>query len=256
MEQARRFVCQQKAQYVAETSWRESRGPKWLWVNATQGVTAFHVLDGRSAGDAQQVISQSAEGVVATDRYWSYNWLAERRRQIRWAHWARASQALVERSGEAAVTGQARLKQSRRLFTLWHKVRAGGSARAQLQTAIKPVQKEVKELLQAGAQAGHKKTRNTCRNILKLERSLWTFVRVEGVEPTDNAAERPLRRAVLWRKKSVGAQSTTGSWFVERLLTVVTTVRQQGRDVLAYLTNACRGASSGEALRGLLPDTS
>ncbi len=163
---------------------------------------------------------------------------------------------MVERGGESAETGQALLKQSKRLFTLWPKVRDGDLDRTQLQTAIKPGQQKVKQLLQAGAQSGHKKTRNTCSNILKMERSLWTFVRVEGVEPTNNAAERPLRRAVWWRKKSFGTQSTAGSRFVKRILTVVTTLRQQGRDVLAYLTNACRAALGGEAPRGLLPDCS
>ena len=256
VDEARRFVCQQKAQYVDETSWRETGRMKWLWVNATADVTAFHLLDGRSADDARQVIDQSAKGVVTTDRYWSYNWLASRRRQVCWAHLARDFQAMVERGGESGQTGEALLKQARRLFTLWHKVRDGDLCRAQLQTAIKPVRQKVKELLEAGARAGHKKTRNTCANILKVERSLWAFVRADGVEPTNNVAERALRRAVLWRKKSFGTQSAEGSRFVERILTAVATLRQQGRDVLAYLTEACRAAPGDEVLRGLVPDSS
>jgi len=256
VDEARRFVCQQKAQYVDETGWREMRQQKWLWVNATRDVTAFHLLDGRSADDARQVIDQSAKGIVATDRYWSYNWLASRRRQVCWAHLSRDFQAMVERGGESEQTGRALLGQVKRLFTLWHKVRDGDLGRAQPQTAIKPVRRKVKELLEAGAQAGHKKTRNTRRNILKVERSLWAFARAEGVEPTNNAAERALRRAVLWRKKSFGTQSAEGSRFVERVMTAVTTLRQQGRDVLAYLTDACHAALGDEVLRGLVPDSS
>jgi transposase len=256
VDEAQRFVCRQKAQYVDETGWREAGQQKWLWVNATRDVTAFHLLDGRSADDARQVIDGSAKGVVATDRYCSYNWLAARRRQVCWAHLARDFQAMVERGGESEQTGRALLKQVKRLFTLWHKVRDGDLGRAQLQTAIKPVRRKVKELLEAGARAEPKKTRNTCSNILKVERSLWAFVRAAGVEPTNNAAERALRRAVLWRKKSFGTQSAEGSRFVERILTAVTTLRQQGRDVLAYLTDACRAAPGGEVLRGLVPDSS
>ncbi len=128
--------------------------------------------------------------MVATDRYCSYNWLAARRRQLCWAHLQRDFQAMVERGGESEDTGRALLKQVKRLFTLWHKVRDGDLGRAQLQTAIKPVRRKVKELLEAGARAGHKKTRNTCANILKVERCLWAFVRAAGVEPTNNAAER------------------------------------------------------------------
>jgi transposase len=69
----------------------------------------------------------------------------------------------------------------------------------------------------------------TCRNLLAVEAALWSFVEVAGVEPTNNAAERSLRRAVLWRRKSLGAKSDQGSQFVERILSVVTTLRQQGR---------------------------
>jgi transposase len=85
---------------------------------------------------------------------------------------------------------------------------------------------------------------------------LWTFVRVEGVEPTNNTAERALRRAVLWRGKSFGTQSESGSRFVGRILTAVQSLRQQGRDVLEYLVEVCRGALSGEAQPGLVPDLS
>jgi hypothetical protein len=103
-------------------------------------------------------------------------------------------------------------------------------------------------LLKEGACCEHKKTRHTCERILKLRASLWRFVEVEGVEPTNNSAERALRRAVLWRRKSFGTQSESGSRFVERILTVVMSLRQQGRDVLEYLTLLC----SGQAL-SLLP---
>ena len=182
--------------------------------------------------------------------------VASRRRQVCWAHLARDFQAMVERGGESEQTGRALLKQVKRLFELWHKVRAGDLGRARLQTAIKPVRQKVKELLAAGARAGHHKTRNTCANILKVERCLWTFVRAEGVEPTNNSAERALRRAVLWRRKSFGTQSETGSRFVERILSVVTTLRQQGRDVMEYLTAACAWAQGESGSICLLPDSS
>jgi transposase len=135
-------------------------------------------------------------------------------------------------------------------------VRDGSLRCEQLQSAMKSVQQRVKKLLAAGTHCGHKKTRNTCANILKVEKSLWSFVRMEGVEPTNNGAERALRRAVLWRKKSFGTQSTAGSRFVERILTVVTTLRQQSRDVLEYLAEACRSSLRGEVCRGLIPNTS
>jgi len=82
---------------------------------------------------------------------------------------------------------------------------------------------------------------------------LWTFVAVDGVEPTNNAAERALRRAVLWRRRSFGTQSAEGSLFVAHMLTVVTTLRQQQRDVLDYLTDACAARTMGTSPPSLLP---
>ncbi len=254
VDEAARFSRQQKSQHVDETGWRECGQLKWLWVNATRDVTAFEVLDGRGADEAKQMISPEAGGIVTTDRYWSYNWLAARRRQVCWAHLARDFQAMADRGGESAVTGRELLEQVKRLFKLWHKARGGDLSRERLEALMRPVRRKVKELLRAGTQSGHKKTRRTCANILAVERSLWTFLRVEGVEPTNNAAERGLRRAVLWRRKSFGTQSASGSRFVSRVLTAVSTLRQQGRNVLEYLARVCAAAGpSDDGSMSLLP---
>jgi hypothetical protein len=82
---------------------------------------------------------------------------------------------------------------------------------------------------------------------------MWLFVTTEGVEPTNNAAERALRPAVLWRRTSFGSQSVAGSMFVARMLTVVTTLRSQGRNVLEYLQDAIGAARSGQPTPSLLP---
>lgn len=119
VKEACHFVQQQKSQPVDETGWRERGERKWLWVNATRDVTAFEVLSGRGADGARQMINAQAKGVVTTDRYCSYNWLATHRRQVCWAHPARDFQAMVDRSGGSAATGAALLKQARRLFRLW-----------------------------------------------------------------------------------------------------------------------------------------
>src|SRR5262249_32271081 len=97
-------------------------------------------------------------------------------------------------------------------------------------------------LLEVGSRCGVPKTAGTCRDILKRRKALWTFVQVEGVEPTNNTAERSLRPGVLWRKGSFGTQSAAGSRFVESMMTVVATLKQQQRNVLEYLTAACEAA--------------
>ncbi len=118
---------------------------------------------------------------------------------------------------------------------------------------MRPIREEVHNLLEIGTLLGHRETRRTCLNILKVKQALWTFVDQEGVEPTNNAAERALRRGVIWRKHSFGTQSKTGTVFVERILTAVMTLRQQNRNVLEYLEAACKAVTVGNPAPSLLP---
>ncbi len=240
-----RFVQNQSVCGVDETSWREKGCQPWLWVATTEKATVFRILPGRSKADAHQIIGNSIGGIVTTDRYPGYGWLPAHHRQICWAHLKRDFQAIAERDGDSQLIGEKLLEQSKELFKLWQRVRDGTLEKADFQKLLEPIREEIKELLLEGTTAEHSKTGNTCRNILKLEYSLWTFARIEGVEPTNNQAERVLRRAVLWRRKSFGTQSETGSRFVERILTVVTTLRQQRRSVLDYLNKACAVNTAG-----------
>jgi len=248
------YVQHQPAQNVDETSWREKTQRAWLWINTTPWVTLFAVLATRGAQGARQVLGAVVRGIVGTDRWTGYNWLDPQQRQLCWAHLKRDFQAFVDRGGEAARIGRALLEQVEQMFSLWHRVRDSTLSRADFQTLMQPIQTRVGELLREGAALTCAKTRHTCENLLKLEVALWTFVRVEGVEPTNNSAERRLRRAVLWRRRSFGTQSEAGSRFVERVLTAVTTLHQQNRDVLDYLTEACAAAIRGDPPPSLLPD--
>jgi transposase len=116
------------------------------------------------------------------------------------------------------------------------------------------VQQIVGELLRLGLTCDHPKTAGTCRDILKREAALWTFVWVPDLEPTNNLSERQVRPAVLWRNTSFGTQSKKGSRFVERIMTVVATLKQQNRNALEYLTAACEAANWGRPAPSLLPD--
>ena len=116
-----------------------------------------------------------------------------------------------------------------------------------------PLRREIERLLDAGSHCGVPKTAGTCRDILKRREALWTFVQVDGVEPTNNTAERALRPGGLWRKGGCGTQSEEGARFVESLLTVGATLKQQQRNVLEYRTEACEAALRGEAAPSLLP---
>ncbi len=125
--------------------------------------------------------------------------------------------------------------------------------RATFRSYLTPRRREVERLLEAGRCGGVSKTAGTCRDIVKRRAALWTCVQIAGVEPTHNPAERAIRPGVLWRQGSLGTQSEEGARFVESMLTVVATLTQQQRNVLAYLTEACEAALRGEAAPSLLP---
>ena len=114
----------------------------------------------------------------------------------------------------------------------------------------------LREDLERGAACACPKTAGTCRELLAGERHLWTFVRVEGVDPTNNDAERALRHGVIDRKTSGGTDSESGSRFVERMLTVVATCRQQDRNVLEYLTRCYQAHLDRQPSPSLLPPDS
>jgi transposase len=247
------YVQQQPVVNVDETSWRQKQAKGWLWLAATPLVTVFLLAATRSGQSAKTLLGEKYAGIVGSDRYSAYNWLEVLRRQLCWAHLKRDFQAFVERGGASATLGEALMRQEKLLFDLWYRVRDGTLSRAELIEQTQAIQKEVGCLLRQGAELDHPRTAGTCRDILKREAALWTFINVPGVEPTNNAAERPLRRAVLWRRRSFGTQSDAGGRFVERILTAVTTLRQQDRDVLDYLTEACAAAIRGGKDPSLLP---
>jgi transposase len=251
--EAQAHVQQQQQVNVDETSWAKHNKKQWLWTATTPLVTVFLILASRSAAAAKQLLGQQIAAVIGSDRFSAYNWLDSWRRQLCWAHLLRDFQAFVERNGESAMIGQALLQQASQMFALWYRVRDGTLSHADFQVAMSPIRQEIDNWLQLGTFVNHAKTASTCRNIWKVAPALWTFVDTPGIEPTNNAAERALRRGVMWRKRSFGSQSERGLRFTERILTVVTTLRQQNRNVLAYLTVACEAQHFGLPAPSLLP---
>jgi hypothetical protein len=254
--EAETYVQRQPVRNADETSWREKTKRVWLWISVTRLVTIFRLLQTRGAAGAKELLGEDVWGTIGTDRYAGYHWIDPRQRQLCWAHLKREFIAWSERAGETGRIGHALLTVEKQLFTLWYRVRDGTLAWADFQVAMLPRIARVSTLLQEGVAGADAKTQGTCRNLLKLEAALWTFVWESEVEPTNNRAERPLRRAVLWRRRSFGTQSEAGSQFVERILTAVTTLRQQRRDVLDFLTSACAAAICKEPAPSLLPLTS
>jgi transposase len=222
-----------------ETGWRQAGQRRWLWLAATQTVACFKVCVGRGKAALGELLGEAIQGIVSRDRWSAYNQWDLFCRQLCWAHLKRDFQKWIDRGGVAGlVIGGAGAEATRRIFALWRDFRERRMDRSAMQAALPPVQEELRAALETGASCDDVRVRRFCRNVLAVYPALWTFVRVEGVEPTNNHAERTLRRAVIWRKVSFGKHSDAGCRFVERILTVVQTLRMQQRPVLDYLRQA------------------
>ena len=160
---------------------------------------------------------------------------------------------MIERGGRSQEIGEALKSQAQQMFHWWHRVRDGTLSRSSFRSSMSLVRRECERLLEAGSTCEVPKTAGMCWEILKLRQALWTFVPLEGVEPTNKTAERAIRPGVLWRKGSFGTHSAQGSRFVESIMTVVTTLKQQQRNVLDYLTAACEAALRNAPAPSLLP---
>jgi transposase len=162
---------------------------------------------------------------------------------------------MIDRGGEAGEVGQRLLEHSDVLFRWWHRVRDGTLARSSFRLYVSWLRDCLRDDLRRGAACGCSRTAGTCRELLSGEAHLWTFVRVEGVEPTNNHAERALRHGVIYRKLSGGTDSEHGSRFVERMLTVLATCRQQDINLLDYLTRCYQSHLDGRPAPSLIPSS-
>ena len=257
--EAAEAVRQAEVKHVDETGWKKAGRPRWLWAAVTRTVALFVVHAGRGAAGLKALLGESLTGIFCTDRWGVYERLPAERRQLCWAHLKRDFQkfaeAMVDRGGKGAAAGADLLALTGVLFDWWYKVRDGTRTRRWFQRRIEAdIRPDVVAELRRGSGCGCAKTAATCRELLAWEPALWTFAYHEAVEPTNNRAERALRPAVLWRKRSFGCHSEDGCRFVERLLTVVQTLRLQSRDVLDYLQAAMTAHRNGLPAPKLLND--
>jgi len=241
---------------IDETPWRECARRRWLWTAVTPLVSVFQIAPSRGAPVLQELVGTSYGGIITSDRAKVYDTHPLQRRQVCWAHLRREFQAMIDRGGAAKPVGEILLEHSTVLFAWWHQWREGIWARATLQWYMGGLRRSFREELERGSRCRCPKTAATCLELLARERALWTFVRVAGIDPTNNRAERQLRHAVLWRKSSYGTQRHRGSRFVEAILTVVSSCQQQGRNVLTYLTACCQAFDCGRVGPSLMPRTS
>ncbi|MEW6422950.1 MAG: IS66 family transposase [Deinococcota bacterium] len=241
--EVRAAVRASSAANVDETGWRLRRQRRWVWTAVTATATLFR-LGRRGSPDARLLLGRDYRGVIGSDRWGAYRQYPPEQRQLCWAHLRRDFQGLSEREGEVARLGRWGMAECGRLFGLWGRFKDGQITRTQMARALVPVRWRLKRLLKRGMELKGK-AGALCRDLLKLWPALWTWVHREDVEPTNNVAERALRKPVLWRKGSFGSNSGRGLRFVERILTVSETCRQRKRGMLDYLTRAIEAHRAG-----------
>lgn len=226
------------------TSWFQAGVMCSLWTIATSVATVFKILANGQATTLAPLFGKKL-GILVSDRATALKFWAMDKRQICWAHLLRKAISFSERDGPSGVIGRELLDLIAILFEYWQQLRGGELSRDKFRELMAPVRRQLEAVLERGQRAKLTHVSGACEDILEHRAALWTFVEQEGVEPTNNHAERELRAFVLWRKRSFGTQSDRGNLFAERLMTVAHTARKQDKNVLEFLTACCLAARTG-----------
>lgn len=251
-EGLREAVRAAEAVHADETGWRLRGAQQWLWVGASALAACYRIDPTRSQKAAKALLGEDFGGFVISDRYAGYHWLDVLQQQLCWAHVIRQMVAVSQRSGPPGKLGAKLLKAAREVFAIHRAYLEGEHDLTWLATELQPLRERICALLQQGARGRDQKTATSPPDCLRSTRR-WTFCEVPGIDPTNNAAERALRHAVIMRKIQGGSQSEHGNRWTERILSINETCRLQTRSVLAYLIDAADAAHHGQHPPSLLP---
>ena len=225
---------------VDETGFGMHNGKQgWLWVLATPCAVLFRLFLGRGQKFATKLLG-CFEGTLTSDRWCGYNKYPSYKRQLCWAHLIRDFKSMCASGPEGEAIGKALKKEARSMFRLWHRFKRWKENQERqginvsmtvFESQVKAIRVRVKALLKEGAKRNVPK----CEMTMKVEPLLWTFTQKAGIEPTNNIAERSLRPAVLWKKRSFGVESDRGGQYVESMLSIWATSRLNGVNPIEFL---------------------
>lgn len=251
-EQLRSELENQKQLFIDESPTKQKKSKAWLWVAVAPWFAVFGIFLTRKREALKALVGNYAGIIINCDRAKMY--FDGRRLQWCWAHLKRDFQKLIDsRDRQVKRLGHDLMRQQRLLFEHWRAHQNGEITWRSFQKRIAPIRKEFERLLLRGRSSGNKALIGMCRELHKHRDWLWTFTRIEGIEPTNNTAERALRPAVIYRKLSFGTQSAAGSRFIERMLTVSETCRLQNRSAFQYLVTAMEAHFFKQTPPSLLP---
>ena len=242
------WVLDQPAVHVDETGWRTSGDGRALWTATTPEAVFLQIAQHCNREQFKALIGTSYPGIVVSDRWNGYEHLDPRQRQVCWSHLQRDFRRHADGLGEQKPFGEHGLELTRQVFAAWRVYQHEHHDRARLKAEIAPIQTELRQLLE---NASPKKARNRwhrqfANNLLKVWPALWTFTLIDGIEPTNNPAERALRGPVIHRKLSHGTRSDDGERFAERALSAAATCRRQHRSLFTYLSDLIPAHNRGD----------
>jgi transposase len=233
-------VAASQSCHIDETGWKTAGKGCWLWVAFSALGVVYHLSLSRGGAVLEKLVEADCAGIIPSDHLRSYREVASSRQQLCSAHLLRNIKGLEQRAGPASQWATLTLEWVNQLFKLWHQYRRAELGWEELDRRMESIRAGFKEQLKAGCENADLKVQSFSAGLLEVESCLWLFAELNGLEPTNNNAERALRGAVIWRKTCFGTQSGVGERFVERVLTVEATCRKQDRSFVGYLKQAWR----------------
>jgi transposase len=240
-------VLDQGAVHVDETGWRTRGEGRALWTATTADAAFFQIAEHCNREQFNALIGTSYSGIVVSDRWNGYAHLEPARRQVCWSHLQRDFRRHADGLAEQKTFGEKGVPLTNQVFAAWRTYQHEHRDRDQLQAELAPVQTELRALLEDASPKSQRTRwhRQFANNLLKVWPALWTFTAIDGVEPTNNPAERALRSPVIHRKLSLGTQSKHGERFAERALSAAVTCRMQHRSLFTYLSDLITAHNRG-----------
>ena len=232
---------------VDETGWFTAHEGRTMWTATTPEAAIFKIMEDRHRDRLEKLIGEGFKGILGSDRWWAYDHIDPESRQACWEHLKRDFFRHSEGLAEQKEFGTAGLALTKRLFKTWRAFEEHQD-RPRLISEMKMIEDELRTLVDHAAHKSPRTRRHRrfANNLLKIWPALWTFVTVEGVQPTNNAAERALRGPVIYRRLSHGTQTEDGERFIERALSVSVTCRLQARSMFAYTRELLRAHVRGD----------
>lgn len=240
-EAIRAAVASEDVGHVDETAWKTGGKLRWLWVMANRNAAFFMIHPQRSA-EAFVELTGAWDGILVSDGYNVYQkWVGKRQTCL--AHLIRRADGLSNRADpELAACGKWAAAELRRLC----RMAKAPPTKGEWSAFHARLRRLVLHYRDCDGDTGR-----FVRHIEKEMDALFTFLLEEGVEPTNNLAERMIRFGVLWRKRSQGTGSDKGNRWVERILSLRQTCLLRGKSTFETLTEAVRCYFSGQ-----MPDLS